>query len=53
MSAEPAVISDDPRPPAFSDEALALRFADQHAHDLRYVAAWGRWLSWRGNPLAV
>jgi putative DNA primase/helicase len=30
--------------PAFSDEALALRFADQHADDLRYVAAWSRWL---------
>ncbi len=30
--------------PAFSDEALALRFAERHADDLRYVAAWGRWL---------
>jgi putative DNA primase/helicase len=38
----------DARPPAFSDEALALRFADQHADMLRYVAAWGRWLSWAG-----
>ena len=37
-----------PRPPAFSDEALALRFAELHADDLRYVAAWGRWLSWDG-----
>lgn len=37
---------EDPRPPAFSDEALALRFAELHADDLRYVAAWGRWLSW-------
>jgi hypothetical protein len=34
----------DARPPAFSDEALALRFADLHADDLRYVAAWGKWL---------
>jgi putative DNA primase/helicase len=32
------------RPPAFSDEALALRFAEIHAIDLRYVSAWGRWL---------
>jgi putative DNA primase/helicase len=39
---------DEPRPPAFSDEALALRFAEFHANDLRYVAAWGRWLSWDG-----
>ena len=36
-------------PPAFSDEALALRFAERHADDLRYVAAWGRWLSWAGT----
>jgi putative DNA primase/helicase len=34
------------RPPAFSDEALALRFADKHAQRLRYVAAWGKWLIW-------
>ncbi len=37
------------RPPAFSDEALALRFAERHAGDLRYVAAWGKWLSWTGT----
>jgi putative DNA primase/helicase len=36
-------------PPAFTDEALALRFADKHADDLRYVAAWGRWLHWTGT----
>lgn len=40
---------EEPRPPAFSDEALALRFAELHANDLRYVAAWGRWLSWSGT----
>jgi putative DNA primase/helicase len=39
---------DDPRPPAFSDDALALRFADQHADDLRFVAKWGQWFSWTG-----
>ncbi len=39
----------EPRPPAISDEALALRFAELHAHDLRYVAAWGKWLSWTGT----
>ena len=46
----PAV--DDPneaRPPAFSDEALALRFAERHDFDLRFVAAWGKWLSWAGD----
>ena len=36
------------RPPEFSDEALALRFADRHAGDLRFVAAWGKWLIWDG-----
>src|SRR5512132_1988753 len=30
--------------PAFSEEALALLFADLHADELRYVAAWGKWL---------
>jgi putative DNA primase/helicase len=43
--------NDDPLyalPPEFSDEALALRFAAAHANDLRYVAAWGRWLVWDG-----
>jgi putative DNA primase/helicase len=34
------------QPPAFSDEALALRFAERHGSDLRYVAAWARWLHW-------
>jgi hypothetical protein len=34
------------RAPEFSDEALALRFADRHADDLRYVAFWSQWLFW-------
>jgi putative DNA primase/helicase len=38
--------------PVFSDEALALSFADQHADDLRYVAAWGRWLRYDGSRWA-
>jgi putative DNA primase/helicase len=42
-------VEDGIRPPAFSDEALALQFAERHADDLRYVAAWGRWLSWTGT----
>jgi putative DNA primase/helicase len=36
------------RPPEFSDDALALRFAELHAKDLRYVAEWGRWLRYDG-----
>jgi putative DNA primase/helicase len=35
--------------PAFSDEDLALRFAIQHAGDLRYVAELGRWYFWDGK----
>jgi putative DNA primase/helicase len=34
--------------PALSDEALALRFGDQHAHHMRYVAKWGTWLIFDG-----
>jgi putative DNA primase/helicase len=32
--------------PLFSDEDLALRFADRHQDDLRFVAKFGRWLAW-------
>ena len=31
-----------------TENALALEFADRHTGDLRYVAAWGRWLEWKG-----
>jgi putative DNA primase/helicase len=36
------------RPPAYSDEALALRFADQRTGERRYVAAFGKWLLYDG-----
>lgn len=32
------------RPPAFTDEALALKFAAEHRGDFKYVALWGKWL---------
>jgi putative DNA primase/helicase len=35
--------------PEFSDEDLALRFASQHASNLRYVAMMGRWFIWNGK----
>ena len=41
------------RPPAFTDEALALRFADLHASLLRYVAAWSKWMIWNGQHWSV
>ncbi len=39
---------DEPRPPGFSDDALALAFTARHAEDWRYVAGWGHWLTWDG-----
>ena len=32
--------------PGYSDDALALQFAEEHADDLRYVADWSKWLHW-------
>lgn len=43
----------DARPPEFSDEALALRFAAAHAQYLRYVESWKRWLEWDGTRWRV
>ena len=37
---------EEPRPPEFTDEALALQFAQDHADDLRYVAPWSKWCLW-------
>jgi putative DNA primase/helicase len=39
---------DDVAPP-FSEEAMALDFAQRHADDLRYVDKWKRWLVWDGH----
>jgi putative DNA primase/helicase len=39
----------EPVPPEFSDDALALRFADEHAAGLQYVNAWGAWLRWESG----
>jgi putative DNA primase/helicase len=43
---------DDDRPPAFSDESLALRFAGKQAERLRYVAKCSRWMIWDGKRWA-
>jgi putative DNA primase/helicase len=37
---------------AFSDDALALRFSEAHAEELRHVAAWSRWFQWVGTHWA-
>jgi putative DNA primase/helicase len=35
--------------PPTAEDAIALAFADRHAHELRYVAARGRWLHYDGT----
>ena len=35
--------------PPTAGDAITLTFADRHAHELRYVAAWGRWLHYDGD----
>lgn len=42
----PAQPEMDLRPPEFSDDALALRFAAEHEANRRYVALWSTWLGW-------
>ena len=34
--------------PVWSDDALALMFADAYGEELRYVAVWDRWYRWTG-----
>jgi putative DNA primase/helicase len=34
------------KPPKFSDDALALMFADRHAEDFRFIALSGEWRRW-------
>ncbi len=46
-------LSADARPPAFSDDALAQRFAERHGNDLRYIAAWSHWYEWDGARWAM
>jgi putative DNA primase/helicase len=43
---------DDDEAPAFSDEDLALRFANLYVFTMRHVAMWGRWLKWTGKVWA-
>ena len=33
--------------PPYSDEDVALGFADLHKDNLRFVAAWNKWMLWR------
>jgi putative DNA primase/helicase len=44
---------DSQRPPLFTDEALALRFAVRYALKLRYVAGSSRWFIYTGKHWAA
>jgi len=44
----PQRTEDEPRPPEFSDDELALQFAAARADDLRFIAEWNRWFMWDG-----
>jgi putative DNA primase/helicase len=37
------------QPTEYADDALALKFTDQHGSILRYTAAFGRWSVWDGT----
>jgi putative DNA primase/helicase len=43
------VPEDDATAAVASHHRLALRFSERHADGARYVAAWGKWLTWAGN----
>ncbi|MBI3441949.1 MAG: hypothetical protein HY052_09175 [Proteobacteria bacterium] len=50
--AEPAndlISAEQDVPPEFADDALALRFVEQHGHKLRYIASWGQWFIYDGS----
>ena len=36
----------DARPPEFSDDALAQKFAERHGENFHYIADWGHWFEW-------
>ncbi len=38
--------------PAFSEDAIALKFSALYGDDLRYVAPWKKWLQWNGRHWA-
>jgi hypothetical protein len=40
--------SDTDELPSEAEDAIALVFAERHAHELRYVNAWGRWIGFEG-----
>ena len=49
----PPIAVADARPPAFSDEAISLGFAETYFDKLRYVAAWSKWMIYDGGRWAL
>src|SRR6516165_4113936 len=45
----PAAIVDAALDNPLTEDALALRFSERHAHDLRYVALKNQWYKWDGT----
>jgi putative DNA primase/helicase len=43
-----AALQENGELPPTAEDSLAIAFADRHAHELRYVAAWARWLHYDG-----
>jgi putative DNA primase/helicase len=46
---DPATIVDAALDNPLTEDALALRFSERHAHDLRYVALKNQWYKWDGT----
>jgi putative DNA primase/helicase len=44
----PADDSNDEHAPEFSEERIALLYANRHSMDRRHVKLWGKWLYWEG-----
>ena len=42
-------VKEDGEEKADGEDAIALRFAELHANDFRYVSAWSRWLEWKST----
>jgi putative DNA primase/helicase len=49
---DPAGIVDGALDNPLTEDALALRFSERHAHDLRYVALKNQWFHWDGTRWA-
>ncbi|TIL72278.1 MAG: hypothetical protein E5Y65_26050 [Mesorhizobium sp.] len=49
MNISTPIDDDDHLPPAFSEEAMAFKFAANNSSILRFVGAWGKWMSWTGS----